>query len=271
MASMKLGDIQLDLIRDAEILISGDSVFHPAGRSEWTAAVPANEHGEFVVPVRPLLIRESDETTLIDTGYGSIAADEYNAEDRGDTLEELGKLGVSPEDIDRVIITHAHGDHIQGNTRRIDGEITATFPNAEYVVQRLDAENVQSESSLTWSLYFEPMARDGKLKIIDGDNKLSPSLFCTLTQGHTIGHQSVIINSGGNFACYMGDLALHLLNLDRPEWGADWAWSKDHDRDNRIRIKQWALETEAVLILPHDSEHPFVTIDEDLSDLNFGG
>lgn len=261
MDGIKVGNIELDLILDAELPISGDAVFHPARRDEWMAVVPGDDLGEFIVPVRPLLIREPEGTTLVDTGFGDIAADENGVEERGNTRAVLETLGVAPDSVNRVIITHAHGDHMQGNTIRKGGEIVSAYKNAEFVIQRPDAENLQSESPQAWTRYFEPIAAVGKLKVIDGDTRLTPSILCTLTRGHTIGHQSVIITSGGESACYLGDLALHKLNLDRPEWGPDWAWSKEHDRENRIRIKEWARETGGVLILPHDAEHPFVTVE----------
>ena len=260
MSHMKVGDILLDLILDAEIAISGDAVFHPAARKEWTEYVEANDDGEFIVPVQPLLIRDGTEITLVDTGFGDIAADQDDSEKRGKTYAKIEDLGVTAADVDRVIITHAHGDHMQGNTRWENGVIYPTYPNAEYVVQRLELETVRRDSPLAWQLYFEPIAKTGKLTALQGDQKLSSTVTCILTQGHTIGHQSVIISSENENTCYLGDLALQKLNLDRPEWGADWAWSKERDRENRIRVKDWARETGSILILPHDSEHTFVSI-----------
>ena len=84
-----------------------------------------------------------------------------------------------------------------------------------------------------------------------------------MTQGHTIGHQSVVITSEGQSACYLGDLAIKSLNLQRPEWGPDWAWSREKDVENRRAILQWAADEDAILILLHDAVHPFVRVKRD--------
>jgi len=265
MPGITVGTVRLDLLLDAEIPISGDAVFAYAERSAWTAHVPDDGEGMLIVPVRPLLIREPDGITLVDTGFGNIASQEDESAPIGNTLDELAALGVAPDDITRVIITHAHGDHIQGNMRRVGGENVPTYPNAEFVMQSIEAEGVRRTSPDLWNLYFEPIDRDGKLRLIEGDSPLSETISCVLTQGHTIGHQSVVVLSDGESACYLGDLAIYRLSLRKPEWGADWAWSRDHDRENRIRIRQWAHETGGILILPHDAEHPFVTVGDDLS------
>ena len=265
MPGITVGTVRLDLLPDAEIPISGDAVFAYAERSAWTAHVSADGKGMLIVPVRPLLIREPDGITLVDTGFGNIASHEDESAPIGNTLDELAAPGVTPDDITRVIITHAHGDHVLGNMRRMGNENVPTYPNAEFVMQSMEADSVRWTSVPLWDLYFGPIDRAGRLRLIEGDTALSGTISCMLTQGHTIGHQSVVVSSNGESACYLGDLAIHTLNLQKPEWGADWAWSRDHDRENRINMRQWARETGGILILPHDAEHPFVTVDDDLS------
>lgn len=264
MTSLTLDSVQLDLILDATLSISGDSVFAYASRTEWSAHVSSAENGSISVPVRPLLIRGPDGVTLVDTGLGCVEDGDGKESSIGHTYEELARFGVSAAEIDRVIITHGHGDHIQGNTRRVDGSLIPAFPNAEYVIQEVDAEALRIDSPREWSSYFEPVVRDGRLRLISGNVKLSENISCLLTRGHTIGHQSVVISDGERSACFLGDLAIHILNLQHPDWGPDWAWSRDFDRQNRVEICEWAQQTGGILILPHDAEHSYVAVDRNL-------
>ena len=265
MYRISIGTVRLDLLLDAEIGISGDSVFATAQRREWTALVTADREGRFTVPVRPLLIRGQDTITLVDTGFGDIASFTDATVPTGCTLDCLSKLGVTADDVDMVIITHAHGDHIQGNMRRADGRNIPAFPNAEFVMQRAEADATREDAGEDWEVYFHQIDREGRLRLLDGDAALTETIGCVLTQGHTVGHQSVVISDGGESACYLGDLALHSLNLQKPEWGADWAWSRDHDRENRVKMREWARDNRGILILPHDGENAFVTVGDDLS------
>lgn len=264
MDGIAIGTMRLDLLPDAEIGISGDSVFAPAERAEWSAHVTADGEGRFTIPVRPLLIRGHDSTILVDTGFGDIASLADDTAPVGRTLDALKTLGVSPDDVDTVIITHAHGDHFQGNMRRAEGRNVAAFRNAQFVLHRAEAAAARADNRDEWETYFAPIERAGRLRLLDGDAQLTESVGCVPTPGHTVGHQSVVVSDAGESACYLGDLALHLLNLQKPQWAADWAWSREKDRENRIGMCEWARDNHGILILPHDGENSFVMVDDDL-------
>ena len=263
MPVLDIGSVHLDLLLDTTITIGGDSVFAPASREEWSPFIEADDEGVLTAPVRPLLIHGPDGYTLVDTGFGDSSPGPNGTTTDGQTLSELAVRGVKPDDILRVIITHAHGDHFLGNTMRSGSGRTPTYPNAEYVIQKADSDAFRNESPEEWDHYFGVIADAGKLRFRDGDTRLSDTVSCRLTQGHTIGHQSVVITSGGQSACYLGDLAIKALNLERPEWGPDWAWSREKDIENRRAILQWAADENAILILLHDAVHPFVRVKRD--------
>lgn len=260
MPVLEVGSVHLDLLLDTTLTIGGDSVFAPASREEWSPLIDADGDGIMTAPVQPLLIDGPDSYALVDTGFGDSSPGPDAATSDGATLRELAKRGVKPEDVSRVIITHAHGDHYLGNTVESRSGRAPTFPNAEYVIQKADADAFRSESPEEWVRHFQPLADSGTLRLVDGDTRLSDTVSCRLTQGHTIGHQSVVITSGGQSVCYLGDLAIKMLNLQRPEWGPDWAWSREKDIENRKAICRWAADENAVLILLHDDLHPFVRV-----------
>ena len=96
--------------------------------------------------------------------------------------------------------------------------------------------------------------------MVDGDAQLDASVSCFFTPGHTIGHQSVLIQSGTESAIFLGDLALWADNIRHPEWGPDWAWSRNVDLQSRKKVIEFAIENNSTLILGHDSDHTFVKV-----------
>jgi len=248
-----VGDADLFLIRDASLGISGESALFPSKPGDWGPELEPDAEGLLPVAVTCLLIRCGEETALVDTGFG-------DAEDpsRPETLSRgLRELSVAPESIDWVIITHAHGDHCLGCTRQADGDRVAAFPNARYVLQETEYGNAQNDEQL-WPTQFAVLDREDRIHRIDGDTALTAGITCLSTPGHTVAHQSVLVESGGGSAVFLGDLSIFAVGLEHPEWGPDWAWSREEDIRSRRRIVDYAVRNHTVLIVGHDPERPFV-------------
>lgn len=260
--SFELGTVNLTLVSDGHADIEGDRVFYPASREEWQAEVSLEPDVDGNVPIayRSLLIAENHVLTLVDTGYG----EEGRPDRKGKhLLENLAALNISPDQIDRVIITHAHGDHCMGNTLRRSGKWIPTFSNAEYVIQEKEIRAIREEDDPLWAARFEPLQKRHQLCLIDGRTELTSSISCWPTPGHTSGHQSVLVQSDGKKALFMGDLAVFAENMEHADWGPSWAWSREHDARSRQKVAEWAIKSDAALIIGHDPQHPWVKLCRD--------
>jgi glyoxylase-like metal-dependent hydrolase (beta-lactamase superfamily II) len=259
--SLDLGLVHIDLVPDRYGDVDGNSVFSPATQDEWGAGFTPNAQGKIPVTSHALLIREAGQLSLVDTGWGEAVGwlDPQNPTNAHMVLANLAKLGVQPKEIGRVILTHSHSDHICGNTLRRDGRWVPAFPLAEYVLQKAELEAIQGEEQL-WRMAFEPLAARGQLRAISGRLDLSEAVTCWPTPGHTAGHQAVLLRGSERQALYLGDLAILALNLEHPEWGPEWAWSRDADRESRHEVAEWALATGGILLLGHDPERPMLTL-----------
>jgi len=254
--TLQVGAAHLTLCLDARGTLAGDRLFHPATREEWSPGLQPNGQGELPIVVAPMLIEEDRRYTLVDTGFG----EEGKPGRAENLLDSLAGLGVGPDDIERVILTHAHGDHIMGNTCVRGGRRVPTFPRAEYVIQRLDYEATREAMPRQWGAYLHPLQELGRLRLLDGAAELSDTLACWPTPGHTIGHQAVLVRSGGARALHVGDLMIYPRNVERPEWGPVWAWSHEVDTQSRSLVAEWAADSGGVLVLSHHPDTPFVMV-----------
>jgi glyoxylase-like metal-dependent hydrolase (beta-lactamase superfamily II) len=162
------------------------------------------------------LVRSGGKTVLVDTGAGP----RNPAMPGGKLIDNLAAMGVRPEDIDVVVNTHLHVDHVGWNCSERDGAFVPTFPRAEYWISRVEWDYWTSPAIVAEE---GPHLREGvlplrdlpQLKLIDGEASITPELQVISTPGHTPGHVSVGVSSGGEQAIILGDVAHHPLNLVR--------------------------------------------------------
>ncbi|MBN1582733.1 MAG: MBL fold metallo-hydrolase [Anaerolineae bacterium] len=250
-----IGSVSLDLLPDEIIYLDGKSVLYPSTRENWSDYLNPDRDDLIKVVVSALLIRDGQTVTLVDTGFGEVRP---FGKEQG-VSSSLAALGVTPEAVDRVVLTHTHGDHVQGSTIARDGQWQATYPNASYVLQEREFKAARHNPEL-WEQYLEPLSDAGQIHLVDGDVQLDKSVSCLFTPGHTIGHQSVLVRAGVESAIYLGDLAIFADSVRHPEWGPDWAWSREKDIESRKRIAHFALENDSTLILGHDLDHTFLKV-----------
>lgn len=243
----QLGALRLVHLHDGYGAIDGNRVFYPAKQEEWGEGLAPDPVGFMLNAYQPLLITEDGRHTLVDTGFG-----ETNPNRKGDMREGLREVGVSPEEIARVIITHAHGDHVGGNTLLRDGRFVPAYPNAKYIVQEREIAEMRERQEEIWRTRFAPLEDSGQLWLVNGEVALSESITLWPLEGHTAGQQGVRLASQGQYAVFVGDLGLSYKNFEHPEWGASWAWSREADEANRRRVAEWAVAHRAIIILYHD-------------------
>jgi glyoxylase-like metal-dependent hydrolase (beta-lactamase superfamily II) len=169
-------------------------------------------------------------------------------------------VGVAPEDVDIVVNTHLHSDHCGGNTTLRDGEVVPTFPNAEYWVQRLEYADAAFPNERTRATYlaenFASLYESGQMRLVDGETEIMPGVRCVVTPGHTRGHQSVVIERGGQTALYTGDMATFAVHFERLAWLTAYDVEPLVNLETKRAWQRWALAHDALVLFPHDTGTP---------------
>ncbi len=152
---------------------------------------------------------------LVDTSVGPPGLWDWTAESEGALPEKLSALGVARDDVDVVFLTHLHIDHVGWNTD-LDG--VAFFPRARYVVHRDSLAFARTQDT-------RPHVRrcilplEGRFEQVTGTVELAPGVTAFEAPGHYPGHMAVRIESAGERAMLIADVAVHPALLESPDWG----------------------------------------------------
>jgi glyoxylase-like metal-dependent hydrolase (beta-lactamase superfamily II) len=263
---LRIGELKCHAIQAGGQLLDGGAMFGVVPKPLWEKRIPADERNRIQLGMRCLLIEHPDGLLLIDTGAGNKETpkflDIYGIENEGarsrTALEDgIRAAGHAPEAVTVVINTHLHFDHAGGNTYLDEaGELAITFPNAEYFVQRGEYDYATHTNERTAASYFDrnyvPINRAGKLQLLEGETEVMAGVRVIVTPGHTPFHQSVLVTSRADRACFLGDIAPTAAHLPLP-----WIMGYDVEPlvtlETKRRLFAQALAEQWLLIFEHDA------------------
>jgi len=176
-------------------------------------------------------------------------------------LQRLRAAGVEPEEIDIVLCTHLHTDHVGWNTRLVDGRWVPTFPNAKYLFSRVENEfgdprrNPRADQDLMRGNAYRdsvlPVIEAGQAVLIDGDHAIDDSLTIVAAPGHTPGHVALWLATAAGRALFCGDAIHHALQVHAPHWNSGFCELPDVARTTRRRVLEQCVEHRAPLFPGH--------------------
>lgn len=208
---------------------------------------------EWTSPYICLVVNTGKHRVLVDTGAGGLAPS------TGKLLRNLQAAGITPEDIDTVILTHGHPDHIGGNT---DDKGRLAFPDARYVMWKEEWDfwtSGQAEAKLDEHVreVLLKFARrnlppiQGQLELVDHETEIVPGIRALAAPGHTPGHMALAISSKGKQLLCISDVVLHPIHLEQPEWHAAVDFAPEQVVATRRKLLKRAATEKALVIAFH--------------------
>jgi len=271
-----VGSLTIHAIQSGGQKLDGGAMFGVVPKVLWERRIPADERNRIQLGMRCLLIEHASGLVLVDTGAGNKEDQKFKAmygieNDGADgrTLLEDGlrEIGARPEDVAIVINTHLHFDHAGGNTYRDEsGKVRPSFPNARYFVKRGEYDYATHTNERTSASYFErnfmPVVATGRFEFVSREREIVKGIRVVPTPGHTPFHQSVLIDSGGERAFFLGDLCPTHAHLPLP-----WIMGYDVEPlvtlETKRRILRQAEEEGWLLVFEHDANVAWGRVEHD--------
>jgi glyoxylase-like metal-dependent hydrolase (beta-lactamase superfamily II) len=247
---VQVGNVSIMAVPDA-LLGGSPSFMYPRVPAEafepWRHY--QNPRGNLRITIGTFVVRTDGKTVLVDTGLGEKQRPGYP---QGTMLDNLRDAGVTPEDVDLVLITHLHLDHVGWNTVERDGTRVPTFPNARYVIVRDEWEFFTTTEPQRDLEYVQecvlPLEGTGQLDLVEGTHTVTRDLTFVPAPGHSPAHSCLAIVSNGDRAMIIGDLAHHPIQLTETAWEV-WAdMDPKRARETRERMVE-RLDGEGGLVI----------------------
>jgi len=266
---MKIGKYNLKIITSGYFKLDGGAMFGIVPKPLWQKTNPADEANRIQLVTRHLLLESDLKKILIDAGMG----DKWDDKSRGiyavDENHSMGKalkeIGLTYEDITDVILTHLHFDHTGGSTKISEGKLIPSFPNAKYHVQKQNFDWASNPSERDKGSYikekFLPLAEEGVLDFINGNEKFDDEIEFIVINGHTFGQQMVKISDSSNTFLFCGDLLPFTSHIRLPYiMGYDLQPLATLKEKKKILPK--AANENWKIFFEHDPETAFITVQQ---------
>ncbi len=222
-----VGSIECRIASDGIGLYTPEQLFVGVPKEELDPLIKdlVDEQGLIRSPYNCLLVRSDDRIALIDTGLGQLAV--QIGVPAGRLQESLHAMDLSPSDIDLVLVSHAHPDHIGGLTSDGGKGRVPTFGSSRHYFWKDEWDFWTSEERLSElpellagpaRLHLPALLEAGLVETVADEIDVIPGVRLLPAPGHTPGHMAIAITSAGEGAIYVGDAVTHELNFEHPDW-----------------------------------------------------
>lgn len=246
MQHWQIGEVRITRVIESEDKSMPAAVMLPDAKPEhvlpigWLRPHFIDEQGNLITSIFALLVLSQGKRIVIDTCLGNDkprAVPAWNQR-QGDFLQQIAAAGFPRESVDFVVCTHLHPDHIGWNTMLVHGAWVPTFPNARYIFTAADWEWLDPRPASPLGDFagdsIRPVIAAGLAEFVEPNFRFTDEVWMESTPGHSPGHVSIRIASGGWHAVVTGDLMHHPCQLARPHWSSPF----DFDRAQALATRR---------------------------------
>jgi glyoxylase-like metal-dependent hydrolase (beta-lactamase superfamily II) len=268
METLKIGQTTLTWLDGGVTYLDGGAMFGVVPKPLWSKKYPVNELNQIELRTDPILVQKEGINLLIDSGIGSGRLTDKQKRNFGVTAESnviasLNELGLKAEDIDYVLMTHLHFDHVSGLTKLKNDELVSVFPHAKIITSTIEWNEMREPNIRSANTYWKDnwLAIEKQVVPFEGKTEPVPGIEMIHTGGHSDGHSIVKIQDNGDMILHMADLMpthAHSNPL--------WVLAYDDYPMNSIQQKQkwlgFASEKQTWLSFYHDAFYRAVKFNE---------
>ncbi|HET7875672.1 MAG TPA: MBL fold metallo-hydrolase [Methylomirabilota bacterium] len=268
METLTLGEVAITRVVEIGRSFNRTLAMLPGSTSE---AIARHEHwlrpdfwddevGDLAARIQTYVVRTPEHIVLIDTGVGNdktrSGAPAWHMR-QGAWLAELARAGVKPEQVDFVLCTHLHVDHVGWNTRLVNGRWTPTFPRARYVFAGEEYEFWKFESDSgreEWGCVADsvlPVAEAGQALLVAGHYQLDRWLRFEPSPGHTPGHVSVRLTTTAGEAVFSGDVMHRTVQVAEPQWSSRFCYDPARAAETRRAFVERHADSGVLVLAAH--------------------
>lgn len=265
---MKIGPYSIHSVETGHFSLDGGAMFGIVPWVFWSKTNPPDERQRIRLAARCWLIQGNGRTILVDDGNGTKWTDKlrdiYHLDNaHGELLGSLKKLGVGPNDVTDVLLTHLHFDHAGGSTVVENGKLVPTFPHAKYFVQKQHWELSQHPTEKDRASFmaddFLPLMDRKMLELVEGEFEIFPGIELLVCNGHTSAQQLPKISDGKTTMLFCCDLVPTSAHVPLP-------YIMAYDvrplvtLEEKRKILSRALDEQWILFLEHDPVTEAITL-----------
>lgn len=258
----KIGEVEVWRLLDIHApFLLPEQLFPTAGPdvgkiiSELVPNALCPDSGRLILPIQGFLLKTPSHVILVDSCVGNdkTVTKLPDWHQRSDTrfMSCLAAAGVTPEEVDYVLCTHLHTDHVGWNTRLANGTWVPTFPNARYLLPSDDEALQRAKQSTLYTESVLPVIAAGQAELVQAGHKLGDHVSLVPTPGHTPGHVSIRVQSAGADAIITGDALHSSAQCCHPEWHFKFDMDAEQAVTSRKSLLESAAETQCLVLGSH--------------------
>lgn len=211
MDSYTIGNTKITWLNGGLTKMDGGAMFGPVPKPLWSKRYPCNEKNQIELVTEPMLVEKGNQLFLIDAGIGRGRLSDkqkkiFGASVESTVIEDLKTLNIKPEDIDYVLMTHLHFDHVTGLVK--EDNLSPLYPNAKIIVENKEWDALRNPSKRTQGTYWAENAKaiESQIVLFDDYFEAAPGIEMFHTGGHSPGLCVVKIEDGHQVAVHLSDI-----------------------------------------------------------------
>jgi glyoxylase-like metal-dependent hydrolase (beta-lactamase superfamily II) len=254
----KLGDFEATVVSDGTLNLGPAAPHYPKAPKEAVDEVLTSRFqspAALIAHENCLVLNTGDKLVLFDSGIGTY---KVFGTDSGRLANNLAASGIKPDDIDAIVLTHGHIDHLSGI---MSDEGKRLFPNAQIITSKVEhdfwTDEAKTSSTGVMKLLVDSARKNllpnkDRLVFVEDGKEAVKGVSVISTPGHTPGHTSYLLSSGGQNFIYTGDFVTHpAISLQYPNWGFNFDADPAMASETRKRVLDMAAQDKLMLIGYH--------------------